>query len=275
MLNLPEGKTLKQLANENYLKYKSAKPFPHIIFENFFNEDYLNIVLKEFPNLADSQDSILHKGSTDFKYASKRGDFLQKKYTKSLLQFLNSSEFIDFIQTICGVSEPLIPDPHFLGGGLHETKRGGFLKVHADFCKHPETSLDRRVNLLIFLNKNWRNSYKGDLTLFDKNMQNSKKISPNFNKIVIFNTTDFTYHGVPDPIQCPEYVSRKSLALYYFSNGRPKEELRDILFEGKSTIYKRRPGENFKIDLKKLIIKFMPPIIYPILKKIKRKLITK
>lgn len=275
MLNLQEGQTLKQLANENYLKYKFAKPFPHIIFENFFSEDYLNIVLKEFPNLADSQDSILHKGSTDFKYASKRGDFLQKKYTKSLLQFLNSSEFIDFLQTICGVSEPLIPDPHFLGGGLHETKRGGFLKVHADFCKHPETSLDRRVNLLIFLNKNWRNSYKGDLTLFDKNMQNSKKISPNFNKIVIFNTTDFTYHGVPDPIQCPEYVSRKSLALYYFSNGRPKEELRDILFEGKSTIYKRRPGENFKIDLKKLIIKFMPPIIYPILKKIKRKLITK
>ena len=275
MLNLPEGKTLKQIANENYLKYKFAEPFPHIIFENFFNEDYLNIVLKEFPNLADNQDSILHKGSTDFKYASKRGDFLQKKYTKSLLQFLNSSEFIDFLQTICGVSEPLIPDPHFLGGGLHETKRGGFLKVHADFCKHPETSLDRRVNLLIFLNKNWRNSYRGDLTLFDKDMKNSKKISPNFNKIVIFNTTDFTFHGVPDPIQCPEYLSRKSLALYYFSNGRPKEELRDILFEGKSTIYKTRPGENFNMDFKEFIIKLMPPIIYPILKKIRRTLITK
>ncbi len=275
MLNLPEGKTLKQIASENYLIYKNAKPFPHISFENFFNEDYLNIVLKEFPNLADSQDSILHKGTTDFKYASQRGDLLQKKYTKSLLQFLNSSEFIDFLQTICGISEPLIPDPHFIGGGLHETKRGGFLKVHADFCKHPETSLDRRVNLLIFLNKNWRNSYKGDLTLFDKNMKNSKKISPNFNKIVIFNTTDFTFHGVPDPIKCPEYVSRKSLALYYFSNGRPKEELRDILFEGKSTIYKTRPGENFKMDFKKIIIQLMPPIIYPILKKIIRKLNTK
>lgn len=270
MLNLKEGKNLKDIARENYLKYKCAEPFPHICFENFFNEEYLNKVLEEFPDLANSQESILHKGITDLKYASPRGNFFQKRYTKSLLQFLNSSDFIDFLQTICGISEPLIPDPHFLGGGLHETKKGGFLKVHADFCKHPETSLDRRVNLLIFLNKNWRNSYKGDLTLFDKNMKNSKKISPNFNKIVIFNTTDSTFHGVPDPLECPEYISRKSLALYYFSNGRPKEELRDILFENRSTIYKTRPGENFKLEFKNFIFKFIPPIIYPILKKIRK-----
>jgi len=102
-------------------------------------------------------------------------------------------------------------------------------------------------------------------------MKNSKKISPNFNKIVIFNTTDFTFHGVPDPLECPAHVSRKSLALYYFSNGRPKEELRDILFEGRSTIYKTRPGENFKMDLKNLMIKLIPPIIYPLLKKIRRR----
>lgn len=271
MLNLIEYKNLKEIAKENHLKYKFAKPFPHICFENFFNEEYLNVVLEEFPDLSVSKDSILHKGNTDFKYASPRGDFLQKKYTKSLLQFLNSSYFIDFLQTISGISEPLIPDPHFIGGGLHETQKGGFLKVHADFCKHPETSLDRRVNLLIFLNKNWSNNYKGELILFDKNMKSSKKISPNFNKIVIFNTTDFTFHGVPDPLECPAHVSRKSLALYYFSNGRPKEELRDILFEGRSTIYKTRPGENFKMDLKNLMIKLIPPIIYPLLKKIRRR----
>lgn len=268
MLNLPKGKTLKEIAEENHLKYKNAKPFPHHCFENFFNEEYLNLVLNEFPDLSKCQDSIFHIGITDQKYASARGDILQRKYTKRLLQFLNSSEFIDFLQILCDIKEPLIPDPHFIGGGLHETKKGGFLKVHADFCKHPETSLDRRVNLLVFLNKNWEKSYKGDLTLFDKNMQNRKKIFPTFNKIVIFNTTDFTFHGVPDPINCPEDISRKSLALYYFSNGRPKEELRDILFEGKSTIYKRIPGENFGIDLKTLIMKFLPPIIYPLLKKI-------
>ena len=271
MLNLPEGKNLKDIAMSNHIKYKTAEPFPHIYFENFFNEEYLNKVLEEFPDLANSQDSILHKGSTDFKYASPRGDFLQKNHTRNLLQFLNSSSFIDFLQTLCGISEPLITDPHFLGGGLHETKKGGFLKVHADFCKHSETFLDRRVNLIIFLNKNWRNSYKGNLTLFDKNMKNSKEISPNFNKIVIFNTTDFTFHGVPDPLECPEDISRKSLALYYFSNGRPKEELRDILFEGTSTIYKKRPGEIFKLDFKNFIIKLVPPIIYPLLKKLRRR----
>ena len=98
MLNLPEGKTLKQIASENYLKYKYAKPFPHISFENFFNEDYLNIVLEEFPNLADSQDSILHKGTTDFKYASQRGDFLQKKYTKKVSTIAPKSK-LQIIQT--------------------------------------------------------------------------------------------------------------------------------------------------------------------------------
>ena len=91
-------------------------------------------------------------------------------------------------------------------------------------------------------------------------MKNSKKISPNFNKIVIFNTTDFTFMG-SDPIKCPENVSRKSLALCYFSNGRPKEELRDILFEGKSTIYKTRPGRKFQDGFKKIIIQLMPPIV--------------
>ena len=67
MLNLPEGKTLNEIALDNYLKYKNAKPFPHHCFENFFNEEYLNLVLNEFPDLAKCQDSIYHLGTTEKK----------------------------------------------------------------------------------------------------------------------------------------------------------------------------------------------------------------
>ena len=86
--------------------------------------------------------------------------------------------------------------------------------------------MDRRLNILIYLNKNWKKEYGGDLELWDKEMKNcKKKISPNFNKMVIFSTNDYSYHGHPEPVNCPVDFSRKSLALYYFSKGRPSYEL--------------------------------------------------
>ena len=131
------------------------------------------------------------------------------------------------IALIFGVTgEKLIIDPELNGGGLHEIKKGGVLKVHTDFNKHPSLDIDRRLNVLIYLNKNWRKEYGGDLELWDSEMRNcKKKISPNFNKMVIFSTNDYSYHGHPDPVDCPLDLSRKSLALYYFSKGRPSTEL--------------------------------------------------
>ena len=261
---------LKKISTLNKNKYKNALPFPHIVIDNFFEEKYINKVHNEFPKLSKLKGSIHHSGKTDEKLASPRGVNFQKKFTKNLLMYLNSSEFIDFLQDLSGINEKLIPDPHFIGGGLHQTYRGGFLKVHADFCKHPETKLDRRINLLIYINKNWKKNYMGELNLFDKNMQNNIKIEPIFNRIVIFNTTDFTYHGVPDPLNCPENTTRNSLALYYFSNGRPKNEVRSV-FESNSTIYKARKGEKFNSTIKEKIALFIPPIFNILVKKIRNK----
>ncbi|NEN95926.1 MAG: 2OG-Fe(II) oxygenase, partial [Moorea sp. SIO3I7] len=138
--------------------------------------------------------------------------------------------------------------PHFVGGGLHQIEKGGYLKIHADFNRHTKLRLDRRLNLLIYLNKDWQEDYGGHFEMWDTEMtQSQKKILPVFNRCVIFSTTDFSYHGHPEPLTCPEGRTRKSLALYYYSNGRPAEELSKS--GDHSTLFKARPGE--KLQLKK------------------------
>ena len=268
MINTIYAKKLKEISKSKKSQYRDAFPFPHLVIDNFFNENYLNYVYKEFPSLIESKEALHHSGETDEKLASPRGISLQKEYTKNLLMLLNGSEFLDFLQELSGIKEKLIPDPHFIGGGLHQTYKGGFLKIHADFCKHPETNLDRRINVLVYLNKDWDDKYNGDLYLYDSKMKKHIRISPIFNRVVIFNTTDFTFHGVPDPLDCPENISRKSLALYYFTNGRPRNEVRSIL-EKKSTLYKERPGEKFNYSTKYFFSQLMPPFIYSLLKTLK------
>ena len=134
----------------------------------------------------------------------------------------------------------MISDPYLNGGGYHEIKKGGFLKIHADFNKHPNLELDRRINLLLYLNKNWNESWGGDFQMFDKNMNGPiKKIYPHFNTCVIFSTSSNTFHGHPNTLKCPLNKSRKSIALYYFSTGRPKDELNKT----HSTIFKNNKSE--------------------------------
>jgi hypothetical protein len=156
----------------------------------------------------------------------------------------------------------LIPDPRFDGGGLHQIVRGGKLGIHSDFNKHEAYGLDRRLNLLLYLNKNWREEYGGHLQLWDRNMTKCEaKISPHFNRMMIFGTTDFTYHGHPDALQCPEGMTRKSLALYYFTNGRPAEEVSG----DHSTIFRARDPDDlrptFAQRARKLARDLVPPIV--------------
>src|SRR5208282_3669906 len=120
------------------------------------------------------------------------------------------------------------------------------LGVHADFNKHGEFGLDRRLNLLLYLNKDWREEYGGHLQLWNRDMSRCEaKVAPIFNRVVVFGTTDFTYHGHPDPLQCPDDMTRKSLALYYFSNGRPAEEVTGE----HSTIFRPRDEKDLRPTL--------------------------
>lgn len=267
---LNPGINLQQLAKEKKEEYRNAAPFPNIVLENFLNEDMLNRVLEEFPDLSKKAE-VIHYANHNEKKLATLGEAVFGETTKLLAHFLNSEPILNFLQELTGIEEVLVPDPYFEGGGYHEIKPGGLLKIHADFNKNTLTKLDRRINLLVYLNKDWEEAYGGHFELWDKDMTTScKKILPVFNRVAIFSTTDFSYHGHPNPLTCPPDRSRKSLALYYYSNGRPSSEINDGL-EEHGTLFRGRPGveEDIKEVVQRNILReFVPPIIFNGLKKV-------
>ena len=224
MLN-PEYKDLPKLAAEKKAVYQNAHPFPNISFDNFFAPDFLRSVLAEFPNLNKEKGDIYYENPNEKKHATK-GDASFRDNTRRLVYYLNSQPFLEFLQELTGIEETLMPDPYFIGGGFHEIKPGGFLKLHVDFHKHQKTKLDRRINLLIYLNENWEEAFGGHFELWERDMSKcAVKIAPLFNRVAIFSTTGDSWHGHPDPLTCPPDRSRKSVALYYYTNGRPDNEI--------------------------------------------------
>ena len=235
--------------------YINANPFPHIVLDNFFNEESLDLLIKNFPKNYNEY-STEYNNKAEKKLALNNPNQFSDE-NNNFINFLNSFIFTNFLQTITNINESLIPDPYLVGGGLHELKNNGYLNIHADFNIHPKMKLDRRLNVLIYLNKNWSDANGGQLELWNKEMTKCcKSIIPKFNRMVIFSTTTFSYHGNPNKVKCLEDTSRKSLALYYYSNGRPSNE---IELGNHSTIFRRRPGTNDvdgNIGFKKLFGKF-------------------
>lgn len=253
---------LENLAIKHRDTYSQAKPFPHVVIDNFLPEFLLNDILEEFPKPGEINWQKFDNPA-EKKLASTKETQMGEK-TRILLHQLNSSVFMSFLEILTGI-DGLIPDPYFMGGGLHQIQRGGYLKMHVDFNRHDKLRLDRRLNLLLYLNKNWQEEYGGHLQLWDKDMtQCEQRILPIFNRCVVFNTTDFSYHGHPEPLTCPEGQTRKSLALYYYSNGRPSEEI--SASANHSTIFKARLGEQLtqkkeNNSAKTILRKLVPPIL--------------
>ena len=232
-------KDLDLIANKYSENYINANPFPHVMFDNFFNENLLNEIINEYPSNLDKI-GYYADHPAEQKYALYDSNKFSNN-TNKLINFLNSGKFIKFLNKITNIETNLIPDPYCWGGGLHELKDKGYLNIHCDFNRHPLMKLDRRINMLIFLNHNWKESYGGSLELWDKEMKKCvQKIIPVFNRVVIFNTTDFSFHGNPEPIKSPDKkTTRKSIALYYYSNGRPAEE---VSLKDHTTTFKARPN---------------------------------
>jgi Rps23 Pro-64 3,4-dihydroxylase Tpa1-like proline 4-hydroxylase len=245
---------LNSYALKNKLKYQNLKPYPHLVIKNFFNINFLNEVLNEFPNLPKIKSSTNYNNQNEIKFANNNKKSF-KKNTRLFFKFLNSNEFLNFIKKLSSIDEKLLPDSYLSGGGLHEIKKGGVLKVHTDFNKHPFKNLDRRINVLIYLNKNWKKKYGGDLELWNKNMKKCVvKVPPIFNTMVVFSTNDFTNHGHPNPLKCPESMSRKSIATYYFSRGRPSHEITKTAIKN-TTKFKNRKGKLNDVSVKSEYIK--------------------
>jgi hypothetical protein len=213
---------LKDLARAHTESYRTADPFPHAVFENLFDPRLLREVLAEFDAM-DREPWHYTERATERKYSTE--DFHHfGPTTRALITQLNAAPFLAFLEKLTGIAG-LIADPHLRGGGLHEIRRGGALGVHADFNFYKRLNLYRRLNLLVYLNENWSEEWGGDLELWDRTgKQCVQRIAPLFNRAVIFDTSNFSYHGHPRPLQCPEERSRKSLALYYYTVEAPAED---------------------------------------------------
>ena len=221
--------------------YRQAEPFPHIMFETFLDSAVLGRVIEEFPSNKDK--AFFDRDQERFKYQF-RPQEVASGVVRNLFAELNSEAFIAFLEELTGI-DGLIADPHFEGGGLHETKRGGHLGVHADFNVHGRLNLERRLNLLIYLNDDWDEEFGGNLELWNTGMTEcAVKVEPRFGRAVIFSTNLDSFHGHPDPLNCPADRSRRSIATYYYT--APDDGIASL--PQRTTNFQRRPGGGDKKD---------------------------
>jgi len=210
---------LNKLSDRYRQTFLTATPFPHVVMDNFFPEDVLNNIADEFTTPDDIDWKVWGHGKIGISDETKFGPL-----TRHVMSHLISATFIHFLESLTD-SKNLLSDPTFNGCGLHSTGRNGRLMIHTDSNRHPVSSFHQKLNLILFLNKDWEEEYGGHLELWSKDAkQCEKKILPISNRCVIFETGTSSFHGQPQPLACPETRRRNSLAAYYFVPERPTDE---------------------------------------------------
>jgi hypothetical protein len=232
-----------QLASGTVLsaEYKNNQPFAHIVMKDFFDEDFLRRLRAEIPSPFVRKDLFQPnvKHLQEHKFAWRDVPQLGP-LSHEMIGFLSSKPFLEFLSELTGVSG-LMPDPYLWGGGFHQTIRGGKLAIHADFNIHPITQLYRRLNLILYLNEDWKDEWGGGLELWNRDMTACvNRVAPIFNNVVVFSTTEDSFHGHADPLDCPPDRIRQSLALYYYTH----EYLTDHV---QSTLWQDRPQDGGKV----------------------------
>lgn len=219
-------------------EYAFAEPFAHTVIDGFLPTVVAEALLAHFPAEKKQHDKVYEKGyGGQFKRQISPYDC--DEWLKSAFAFFNSPAMLEFLEGLTNI-KGLIPDPYFNGGGLHEISTGGMLGIHADFQVNEALQLRRRINVLIYLNKDWQAAYGGELELWDKNMQHKvKSVAPLFNHCVIFNTDADSFHGHPEPLTTPANVTRKSIALYYYT----AQPIENSSGESRHTLYVARPND--------------------------------
>ena len=214
-------------------KYLKEKPFPHAVIDNFFEQGTYKKICDNFPKPNSKIWKTPSNVHTIKKMVTKRGKLNLKEYLFSeeqrrILMELNSSLFLNFLEKLTGI-EGLLPDPYYAEASFACAKSKGKLDLHADFSHNHKLKLERRINVLIYLNDGWKESYNGNLNLYDKKLKIVKKIFPIANRLLAFTTSESSYHGYPDIIKCKANMVRKSINMYYYTVPR-KSRKRKIVF---------------------------------------------
>jgi len=197
-------------------KFLNNHPFPWIIIDGFLEAGYCEQMASGF--------AMVMKGCR--RSSSSRSTVQRKKWTKNPMTSLqqeffneiNSVEFVAILKSITGV-DPLYPDPYLTGGGMHESDDGGFLMIHTDFNQLRITKKHRALNLMLYLNPDWQEEWGGCLELWPESLtEKAHTILPLMNRMILFRTSEESYHGHPIPMTLPKGVTRKSLAVYYYED---------------------------------------------------------
>jgi hypothetical protein len=253
--------SLRELGEQWYPTYSSNAPYPHIVIDDFFDSQTLSGVLSEV-NAVDR--SRRYAKFVDRKTDHNKFAFFPEAVgpdTSRLVNFLNSGPFLSYMEKLTGIDN-LIADPSYFGGGLHLIENGGFLEVHADFNHLKKYNLERRINLLLYLNEDWKDEYNGQLELWDrKTMSKAKTVSPIFNRCVVFSTTKESLHGHPAPLATPPGIARRSLALYYYTNTW------DPAVQTHTTLYYISRHNKVKLRVLRIVRGFILDLIPPIFRK--------
>lgn len=236
--------TLKERLPEIKAQFNAGKPFRYVMFDDFFPEDIANKILDSYP--------VIEKGKWDgTTYVDQKNKFQKTVFDEGsvmdeVFKEFNSPEFLAWLDELAEFEEPLMGDPDLFGGGLHQSINGAFLNVHVDYNIHPKTKYHRRMNVLVYMNKDWKEEYEGHLEIWDLTDNKKEllgKYAPSFNRCVIFETNEISFHGHPKALKTPEGVNRKSLATYFYTKNRPTEEA----VEEHNTIYVNTEGVSGQI----------------------------
>ena len=215
-------------------------PYEHVVIDNFFPDKLANSCLDNFPPLSDPCWEHQNDKDIEVKYRTNwKSEFDIPEGVLDAVQILNSSIFMKAMSALMGIKK-LIPDPYYTGGGLNVTTRGGLLDVHVDGNYHDATGLNRRLNAIVYLNPNYQTDWGGEFGVYDETGDNCiKKIEPLFNRLIVFNTHDKSFHGLPDPVNFPENEQRRSIILYYYTKEkRPEAEI--VVEEPHSALWKKK-----------------------------------
>ena len=228
-------------------EFNQAKPYRHLVMDNFLTPEFAEALNAHFPSVEGLRKHW--RGLNENKFEGSEFEKFHPKF-KELKDTLFSEELYQWISKITGIEDVFITDDS-LGAGLHQGGNGSFLDVHIDFNIHHVKNVHRRLNLLIYLEKDWKSEYGGDLELWNADMTScDQMVRPDYNRAVIFETSEISYHGY-GKITLPEGVTRKSFFAYFYTNER------EDAVPYHDTIFKARPEEGrmkqVKTDVKETL----------------------
>ena len=191
---------LMQVAAARSADYRGAAPFPHIMLDGLFSDSLLDQAVAELP--AASAKWTTYNTVNESKQVCSDASLFGPT-AEIIVHALNSAPFVRFLERLTGIAG-LIPDPHLHAAGYMKVSPGGFLGLHYDFATQRELKLDRRINVLLYLNRDWQSDWGGALELHSNDPvtdpgHQAVMIEPLFNRVAIFNTPN-ALHGHRKPL---------------------------------------------------------------------------